>query len=145
MAKETFRGSIPVHLLYDVENDVWVRREESGAVTVGATSYGAYFAGEILAFTPKRPGAEIERGRSLGVVEVAKTMVAIHSPLSLRLSAINDAAIADPALINADPYGKGWLVRGEPLRWETERTRLVPYGTYEQHVIGVQPGAEILR
>src|SRR5262245_51550778 len=117
--RETFRGRIPAALLYDPANDVWVRREGEEAV-IGATSYGAYFAGEILAFTPKRVGTEIDYDRSLGVVEVAKSLIAIHAPLSFRVTAINDAAVAKPELINADPYGAGWLIRGTPTRWAQE-------------------------
>src|SRR5262245_4633192 len=99
MEKDAFRGRIPEALLYHREHDVWVR-QEAGEVVIGATSYGAYFAGEILAFTPKRVGMEIEIERSIGVVEVAKTMVAIHAPLSIRLTAANDAAVKRPELIN---------------------------------------------
>src|SRR5262245_51610346 len=124
MDREPFRGRIPAALLYDTANDVWVR-QHGGEIEIGATSYGAYFAGEILAFTPKRPGAEIALDKSLGVVEVAKTLVAIHAPLSFRVTAVNAAAVEKPELINSDPYGEGWLVRGAPLHWETERSRLV--------------------
>src|SRR5262245_7967342 len=143
MARERFRGGFPRDLLYDPRADVWVRRD-GGEVTIGATSYGAYFAGEILAFTPKRVGAEIELERSIGVVEVAKTMVAIHAPLSLRVAAVNDAAVQRPELINADPYGAGWLVRGLPLRWDEERARLVDRDPYVDHVRQAEPDAEIL-
>ncbi|HEY7240752.1 MAG TPA: hypothetical protein VH600_16375 [Burkholderiales bacterium] len=93
--REPFRGRIPDALLYHSEHNVWLRREGDELV-IGATSYGAYFAGEILAFTPKRVGAEIELGRSLGVVEVAKTLVAIHAPVSMRLTATNSDAVAPP-------------------------------------------------
>jgi glycine cleavage system H protein len=140
--REIFRGRFPVELLYDARYDVWLRRE-GAEVIVGATSYGAHFAGEILAFTPKQVGAEIEAGRSLAVVEVAKTMVAIHAPLSLRLLAVNQAAITRPQLINAEPYGAGWLVRGAPLRWESEHGHLVSRDAYVAHVLKSEPDAEI--
>src|SRR5262245_24500534 len=106
METARFRGRIPEALLYHPGYDVWVRQER-GEVVIGATSYGAYFAGEILAFTPKRVGVEIDVERSIGVVEVAKTMVAIHAPLSIRLTATNEAVMKTPELINQDPYGKG--------------------------------------
>ena len=141
--RELFRGRFPDSLLYDPQHDVWLRRE-GDEVVIGATSYGAHFAGEILAFTPKRVGAEIERGRSLGVVEVAKTLVAIHAPLSMRLTTANETAMAQPALINDDCYGAGWLVRGAPLRWEEERFRLVERDAYVSHVRKIEPDGEIL-
>ena len=141
--KEPFRGRFPAGLLYHPEHDVWIRRE-GGDVVIGATSYGAYFAGEILAFTPKRVGLDIEADRSLGVIEVAKTLVAIHAPLSLRLDAVNEAAVQRPELINADPYGDGWLVRGAPLRWQDERSALVEREAYATRVKAAEPDGEIL-
>src|SRR5262247_3973344 len=106
MESAPFRGRIPEALLYHPAYDVWVR-QDGDEIVIGATSYGAYFAGEILAFTPKRVGVEIEIEKSIGVVEVAKTMVAIHAPLSLRLTATNEGAVGKPELINLDPYGEG--------------------------------------
>jgi len=119
-----------------------VRRDGDEAV-IGATGYGAHFAGEILAFTPKQVGASIEIERSLGVVEAAKALVAIHSPLSLRITAVNGDAMRRPELINADPYGSGWMVRGIPLRWTEESPRLVGCEAYAEHVRAVDPTAEI--
>jgi glycine cleavage system H protein len=140
--REPFRGRIPAGLLYDAANDVWVRREGEEAV-IGATSYGAYFAGEILAFTPKRAGTEIELDRSLGVVEVAKSLIAIHSPLSLRIVKVNQEAVARPELINSDPYGAGWLIRGAPARWAQEQARLVGSEAYAARVKQAEPDGEI--
>jgi glycine cleavage system H protein len=142
MARERFQGRFPQDLLYDIRADVWVRRS-GDELTIGATSYGAHFAGEILAFTPKRVGAEVEAERSIGVVEVAKTMVAIHAPLSLRIAAVNEQALQRPALINDDPYGAGWLVRAAPLRWQDEKARLVGRDAYVAHVLAAEPDAEI--
>ncbi|HJY75612.1 MAG TPA: glycine cleavage system protein H [Burkholderiales bacterium] len=140
--REAFRGRIPKALLYHPEHNVWLRREGDELV-IGATSYGAYFAGEILAFTPKRVGAEIELGRSLGVVEVAKTLVAIHAPVSIRLTATNQDAVAQPSLINSDCYGTGWLVRGAPLRWNVESEVLVEREAYAALLRKAEPDAEI--
>jgi glycine cleavage system H protein len=141
--REHFRGRVPPSLLYDASNDVWVR-EEGSEVVIGATSYGAYFAGEILAFTPKRPGAEIEYDRSLGVVEVAKSLIAIHAPLTLRVTAVNEEAVRKPELINDDPYGAGWMVRGKPVRWDEERPRLVGRDAYVDRVKEAEPDGEIV-
>jgi glycine cleavage system H protein len=142
MAREQFRGRIPAGLLYDKRNDLWLRAE-GGEIVIGATSYGAHIAGEIIAFTPKQPGREIETGRSLGVVEVAKTLIAVHAPLTLRVTARNESAIAAPSLINSDPYGEGWMLRAEPLRWQAERGELVDREAYVEHVLALEPDAEV--
>ena len=115
----------PETLGYHVEHNVWVRRGDDALVTIGATSYGCALAGEILSFVPKRPGTRIERDKGLGVVELFKVVHAVHSPLSGRIVAVNDRAVADPALIVGDPYGEGWLVRLEPSDWDRESSMLV--------------------
>ena len=56
-------------------------------------------------------------GRGLGTVESAKTVLALHAPLSFVLTMANDAAEEHPALLNLEPYGSGWMVRGRPLDW----------------------------
>lgn len=143
MATETFRGSVPANLLYDTRYDMWVRRE-GGEVVIGATSFGLHLAGEVIAFTPKPRGAEVEAGRGLGTVESAKTVLAVHAPVGFRLDTPNEAAEERPDLINRDPYGAGWMARGVPLDWETDAARLVDAAAYIDHIRAIEPAAEIL-
>ena len=84
MSRAPFRGAVPDGRLYDPDHDMWVRREGE-EVVIGASAFGIFLAGEIIAFTAKPKGAEVERGRGLGTVECAKTVLAVHAPaLSLR-------------------------------------------------------------
>jgi glycine cleavage system H protein len=143
MARETFRGAIPEGLLYDTRHDMWLR-DEGNTIVIGATSFGIFLAGEIIGFTAKPRGAEVALGRGLGTVECAKTVLAVHAPASFELLEANAAAEECPALLNSDPYGGGWLVRGRPLAWDAERTRLVDAAVYRTHVLAVEPQAELL-
>ncbi len=142
MARETFRGSVPEDRLYDAEQDMWVMGDGDG-VTVGATAFGVFLAGEIIGFTAKPRGASVERHRGLGTVESAKTVLAVRSPLSLDGIAGNEAAEERPALINLDPHGAGWMARGRPTAWAAERTLLVDAAAYRRRVLAVEPGAEL--
>lgn len=47
MARKVFHGSIPAGLFYDTCHDMWLRPVDDGSVTVGATRYGTFLAGEI--------------------------------------------------------------------------------------------------
>ena len=142
MAREIFRGAIPAGLLYDIRYDMWVR-EDGAEIVIGATSLGIFHAGEIIAFTAKPCGAEIDNGRGLGTVECAKTVLAVHAPVSLVLTQANEEAESNPALVNRDPYGHGWMVRGRPRYWQTERVGLVDAAAYRRHVMTMEPDAEI--
>ncbi|HEX8978356.1 MAG TPA: glycine cleavage system protein H [Parasulfuritortus sp.] len=139
--KETFRGRIPVGLLYDPRHDMWLRRE-GDEVVIGATAFGLFLAGEIIGFTAKPRGAVVEDGRGLGTVECAKTVLAVHAPIGFELIEINEAAEDRPAIINRDPYGDGWLVRGRPLDWRRDAGHLVDAHIYRGHVMHVEPDAE---
>ena len=142
MASTPFRGRIPGDRLYDVEHDMWVRREE-GAVRVGATAFGIHRAGEIIGFTAKPKGAEVERGRGLATVECAKTVLAVRTPVSGTVLDTNEAAEEAPAMLNRDPYEVGWMARLLPASWDAESAFLVDAVAYRAHVTRVEPGAEI--
>ncbi len=142
MATDIFRGSVPANLLYDTRYDMWVRRE-GGEVVVGATSFGLHLAGEVIAFTAKPKGAEVAAGRGLGIVESAKTVLAVHSPVAFRLDMPNEQAEERPDLINRDPYGAGWMARGAPLDWERDVARLADASAYVAHIRAIEPAAEI--
>ena len=143
MSHVAFRGAIPDGLLYDVEHDMWVKREGDEAL-IGATAYGIFRAGEIIGFTAKPRGAEVERGRGLGTVECAKTVLAVRGPISFVLVAANEDAEEHPAVLNRDPYQAGWMVRARPTHWDAECGGLVDAERYRAHVLRAEPGAEFL-
>lgn len=141
MSRSPFRGVVPDGLLYDTAHDMWVRREGEDVV-IGATAFGIFLAGEIIAFTAKPKGAEVAQGRGLGTVECAKTVLAVHAPLSFVLLDANEDAEERPAILNRDPYQAGWMVRGLPLAWDAERGGLVDATAYRSHIRRIEPAAE---
>jgi len=143
LARESYRGRIPDDRLYDPEYDMWVRAGGDDVV-IGASSFGLFLAGEIIAFTAKPRGAEVALGRGLATVECAKTVLAVHAPISFVLLEANEAAEEHPAILNRDPYEAGWMARGRTVAWETERGRLVDAATYRAHIRRIEPEAVIL-
>jgi len=142
MAHIPFRGKVPADRLYDTRFDMWVQREDD-KVVVGATSFGLFLIGELIAFTAKPRGAQVDLGRGIGTVESSKTVTAVHSPLSLLLDEINEVAEEHPWVINKDPYDAGWMVRGRPLAWEEESAALVNALDYTAHVRAMEPDAVV--
>lgn len=117
----TVKGcNIPEDLYYNVENNVWARREADGTVTIGMTAYAAAIAGQIVSCTPKKVGRSIEVNKSAVTVESGKWVGPVKSPVSGEVVAVNDGAVGAPATINSDPYGSGWLVRLKPANWDAE-------------------------
>lgn len=116
-------------VLYAPEQDMWVRLEADGTARIGGTHLAALH-GQLMMFTPRPAGSVIARDRSMGVMETAKTAVAIHAPLSCRVIEANAAAVGDIQVAVADPYGAGWLFRIEPTNLEAERETLMNAEAY---------------
>ena len=136
-----FSGPVPDDRLYCPRHDMWLLPQDDGELLIGATAFGLHLAGEVLAFTAKPRGAELEAGRGLGTIECRKTVLAVRTPVSGRLVEGNERAEERPALISRDPYGEGWMVRVRPSRWEIERVGLVDAAAYRAHVLKLDPEA----
>lgn len=104
-----FACELPDHLWFDVERDVWVEDLPDGTVRMGMTDPAQTRAGRIL-FVRARAGKRVAVGKSLATVESAKWVGPVPSPLAGTVTAVNPALVADPNVINRDPYGSGWLV-----------------------------------
>jgi glycine cleavage system H protein len=117
--------NLPDDLYYNVENNVWARKESDGTVTVGMTAYACALAGEIVAYTPKKAGRSIDQGKSLATVESGKWVGPVKAPVAGEVVAVNDALAGNAKGINADPYGNGWLVKLKPANWDGESGALV--------------------
>ena len=95
---------------YDPAGHFWVAMVGPDRARIGLDALGVETSGTIaqLAFLPL--GEHLKRGEAFGSLEAAKFVGPLPSPLSGTVSATNDAVVADPALVERDPYGDGWLV-----------------------------------
>ena len=117
--------AFPEALHYLVEHQVWVRLEDDGCATVGITALGVRLAGEVYMCRPKGVGQAVEQGRSVAVVELAKSIVSVKSPVTGTVQAVNPRLSAEPELVHADPYGAGWLARLSLADFARDRAALV--------------------
>ena len=96
--------------VYDGIGHFWVSMVGPDRARIGMDALGVETSGTIaqLAFLPV--GEPTKRGEAFGSLEAAKFVGPLTSPLSGTVSATNDAVVTDPALVERDPYGAGWLV-----------------------------------
>jgi glycine cleavage system H protein len=87
----------------------WARAEGDRA-TVGITDYAQTQLNEIVYVDLPAVGTAVTGGRPFGEVESTKSVSDLHSPVSGTIVGRNDALDKNPELINADPYGQGWLI-----------------------------------
>ena len=115
----------PPGLHYAVAHQTWARPESDGSVTVGITALGIRLSGEIYMCRPQDVGREVAAGRSIAVVELAKSIVSVKSPLAGTVLATNLALAQQPEWVHLDPYGRGWLARLQPRDWATDVAALL--------------------
>lgn len=100
---------IPEGLRYHSEHE-WIRQEDQTAV-LGITHFAQDALGDVVYLDLPKVGAEIGSGQEIGEVESTKTTSAIYSPVSGKITAVNDELKDKPELVNQDPYGKGWIIK----------------------------------
>ncbi len=125
MIVDRFAPDFPAGLLYHVEHQVWARVDAPDLVTVGITALGIRLSGEVYMCRAKPVGTLVEQGRSIGVVELAKSIVSVKAPLSGTVIETNPALAQRPERVHEDPYGGGWIARLRPSALAAERAALV--------------------
>ena len=114
----------PDDLLYDLENNTWLRIEDNGEVTVGVTSVLPAIAGKLTLARLKSAEFAIQRGQSLGTLESLKFVGPVPSPVSGILLKTNGLIVDRPRIINDSPYQEGWIASLKPSHLALERILL---------------------
>ncbi|AEG42875.1 glycine cleavage system protein GcvH [Isoptericola variabilis] len=103
-------ADFPTTLRYSVEHE-WV--DDGTPATVGVTSVAADALGDVVYLELPEVGSTIEAGSVVGEIESTKSVSELYSPVSGTVVEVNQAAVDDPAIVNADPFGAGWLFKVE--------------------------------
>jgi len=119
----------PATLLYSKEHE-WVNIEGETA-TVGITDYAQDSLGDIVYVELPRVGKQIEQFGNIGVVESVKAVSDLFTPVGGEVLEINGALEGDPAAVNRDPYGEGWMFKVK-LKDAGEKNNLLTAADYEK-------------
>ncbi|MBO0888369.1 sulfurtransferase TusA family protein [Candidatus Bathyarchaeota archaeon] len=114
----------PDDLLYDVENNTWLRKNQDETITAGVTSLLTAIAGRLVRVTLKPVGTSVTKGQSLGTLESEKFVGPVPTPVSGRIIQINQDVIDAPRIINASPYENGWIATLSPESLGSEAPHL---------------------
>src|SRR5215831_19266481 len=102
-------SDIPADLKYAKSHE-WVR-VSGGAATVGISDHAQHELTDVVFVELPEVGREVKAGESCAVVESVKTASDIYSPVSGEVVESNKAVVDSPALVNSEPYGKGWFFK----------------------------------
>lgn len=126
---DKFEFRIPVVDYVFNENDVWARVLD-GVARVGISDYMQQKLTDISYFDPPKVDAAVEQFGEVGSVESAKAVFEIVSPITGTVTAVNPAVVDNPALVNEDPYGAGWLVEMKLTDWPQDQELLLDPAAY---------------
>src|SRR2546427_283013 len=117
-------------LLYTKEHEWLGLAGETG--TVGITDHAQHELGDVVYVELPKVGDKFTAGQTFGTVESVKAVSELFVPVSGEIIKINEALSGAPETINADPYGKGWMVRIK-LSNKSETASLMPAKEYTEY------------
>lgn len=122
----------PKEYKYTQEHE-WICPEPENKGKVGITDYAQSQLGDVVFVDLPPPGSQVKQLKKMGEIESVKAVSDLFAPVSGRVLEINQAVINEPALVNQDPYGDGWLVRLE-LSNPSELDALMDSDKYDEFV-----------
>lgn len=157
----------PEDLLYDLDNNIWVKVLGQGMVKIGITSVHAALAGKLNTVKFKPAESALKKRQSVASIESIKYFGVVRTPLTGTLVSVNESLMTNPKLANDFPYTTGWfaeidskLDQGEMaalLKLESARDRIraqvaelrvrcfSAFPDYEMWEIGVECAAVLVR
>lgn len=126
-------ANIPADLRYTKDHE-YVKADGKGDVMqVGITDYAQGELGDVVYVDLPKVGASFGRGDVFGTIEAVKAVSELYAPVSGTVTDVNAALQNDPALVNRDPYGAGWMIK---LRVKTsaELDQLLSAEAYKKQI-----------
>jgi glycine cleavage system H protein len=124
-------SNFPSDLRYTNDHE-WVRVQGS-SWRVGITQFAVDALGDITLVDLPKDGDQVTKGQRFGTVESVKSVSDLYAPVSGRVVAVNAGLKDAPEDVNADPYGKGWMIEIEPND-KGELEELMTADAYTKHV-----------
>lgn len=126
-------SDIPSGLHYTEEHEYLRATDEDGVYLVGITDYAQGELGDVVFLELPSAGDRFEGMDTFGTIEAVKAVSDLYCPVTGEIVEVNAALEDDPALVNRDPYGAGWMVR---LRVADagDLDRLLDADGYRRHV-----------
>ena len=126
-------SEIPKDLLYTEDHEYLKPAGQPGVVYIGVTDYAQGELGDIVFVELPKVGATFGRHDVFGTIEAVKAVSELFAPVSGEVLEVNSRLDSEPALVNSDPYGDGWMIKLR-LSNESEKAGLMDAAAYEKKV-----------
>jgi glycine cleavage system H protein len=104
-------SSIPADLLYSKDHEYVKKTGDASVVLVGITDYAQGELGDIVFLDLPKAGRKVAAHEVFGTIEAVKAVSELYSPLAGEILEVNPKLDGEPALVNTDPYGDGWMIK----------------------------------
>jgi glycine cleavage system H protein len=126
-------ANIPSDLHYTAEHEYVKATSDPSVVQVGITDYAQGELGDVVFVELPDVGANYGAHDVFGTIEAVKAVSELFSPLAGEVVEVNSRLDGEPALVNTDPYGEGWMIRLR-LSNPSEKDGLMNAEAYKKHV-----------
>ena len=126
-------AEIPGDLLYTEEHEYVKATSDADVVVIGITDYAQGELGDVVYIELPKVGTSFGPHDVFGTVEAVKAVSELFCPLAGEVVAVNERLDKEPALVNSDPYGDGWMIRLR-LKPGADRDALLGPEEYAKHV-----------
>ena len=104
-------SNVPDDLRYTEKHEYLKKTDQEGVYAVGITDYAQGELGDVVFVELPKPGTKLAQMDSFGTIEAVKAVSDLYAPVSGEVVEANGALDANPALVNGDPYGEGWMIK----------------------------------
>jgi glycine cleavage system H protein len=125
-------SKIPDDLRYTPDHE-YVKTDSGDVVQVGITDYAQGELGDVVYVELPKVGASFGAKDAFGTIEAVKAVSELFCPAAGTVTEVNTALADDPALVNRDPYGAGWMIKLR-LKNRADVNGLLTGAAYKQHV-----------
>ena len=126
-------SNVPDDLQYTSEHEYVARTGDPAVVRVGITDYAQGELGDVVYVNLPKAGQRLAPHESFGTIEAVKAVSELYSPMAGEVVEVNSALDGDPAAVNRDPYGEGWMVTLR-LADPASLTGLLSASAYRAHI-----------
>lgn len=128
-------ADIPNDLLYTEEHEYVKNTGDADVVAIGVTDYAQGELGDVVYVELPKVGASFGAHDVFGTVEAVKAVSELFCPLPGEVVEVNTRLDKEPALVNSDPYGNGWMIKLR-VKPNADRDALLGADEYKKHVGG---------
>lgn len=104
-------SQIPPTLQYTKDHEYVAGAADADVVTIGITDFAQGELGDIVYLDLPKVGATFAEHAVFGTIEAVKAVSELYAPLAGEIIEVNPRLNDEPALVNTDPYGDGWMIR----------------------------------